>query len=284
MVQVPNDDRRDPSDERLVERAQRGDEASLVALIERYQGWVYNVARRMVFSPQDAEDVAQEVMIKVVTRLSTFQGRSLFRTWLYRVTTNHVLTMRARGAEQRSVSFEQYAARINACPDALPPSSDEFGVDAGVLVDEAKQLCLMGMLQCLNRDQRIAFVLGALLGFEDVEASEVLEISREAYRKRLSRARASMRDFMDAQCGLAHDDAPCRCANKTSAYVRVSVVKPGEIRFSESSSPTLRESVASKAPEVERWIRAFHEQPMYRSPALAHATIDAIERIRPADK
>ena len=68
-------------------------------LVLRHQAWIYNIAIRMVFQPQDAEEVTQEVLVKVITKLSTFKGESKFRTWLYRIAANHVLNMKRRSAE-----------------------------------------------------------------------------------------------------------------------------------------------------------------------------------------
>ena len=86
-----------PADADLVRRARDGDRNALENLVRRYQRWIYNVALRMVWSPEEARDVTQEVLIKVVTKLATFRGRSSFRTWLYRITANHVLNMKRRG-------------------------------------------------------------------------------------------------------------------------------------------------------------------------------------------
>jgi hypothetical protein len=71
------------SDDELVGQAKSGDRPALEKLVLRHQAWIYNIAVRMVFDPHDAEEVTQEVLIKVITRLSTFQGESKFRTWLY---------------------------------------------------------------------------------------------------------------------------------------------------------------------------------------------------------
>src|SRR6202790_2659023 len=91
----------DSTDVDLVERAKNGDRVALEKLVLRHQAWIYNIAVRMVFQPQDAEEVTQEVLIKVITKLSTFQGDSQFRTWLYRIATNHVLNMKRRSAETK---------------------------------------------------------------------------------------------------------------------------------------------------------------------------------------
>ena len=73
------------ADLELVCRIKNGDREALESLVMRHQDWVYNIVLRMVYHPEDAEDAAQEVLIKLLTKLSTFEGRSSFRTWLYRI-------------------------------------------------------------------------------------------------------------------------------------------------------------------------------------------------------
>jgi len=79
----------DHEDQNFVLRARSGDRQALEDLVQRHQAWIYNIAVRMMHHPQDAEDVTQEILIKVLTRLSSFDGRSSFRTWLYRIVVNH---------------------------------------------------------------------------------------------------------------------------------------------------------------------------------------------------
>jgi DNA-directed RNA polymerase specialized sigma24 family protein len=75
----------DTSDVALDDQAKSGDRVALEKLVLRHQAWIYNIAVRMVFQPHDAEEVTQEVLVKVITKLSTFKGESTFRTWLYRI-------------------------------------------------------------------------------------------------------------------------------------------------------------------------------------------------------
>lgn len=72
----------DSTDSELVEQAKNGNRAALESLILRHQAWIYNIAVRMVFQPLDAEEVTQEVLVKVITKLSTFKGENKFRTCL----------------------------------------------------------------------------------------------------------------------------------------------------------------------------------------------------------
>src|ERR1700729_1193397 len=104
-------------DQALVMRARSGDREALEHLIERHQGWIYNIAVRMLYHPQDAEDATQEILVKVLTRLSSFEGRSSFRTWLYRIVVNHVLNMKRGRVEPASMDFAYYGAAIDDTPE-----------------------------------------------------------------------------------------------------------------------------------------------------------------------
>ena len=73
------------NDQELVSQIRSGNREALETLIKRHQSWIYNIVQRMIYLPQDAEDITQEILIKVLTKLSTFEGRSSFRTWLYRI-------------------------------------------------------------------------------------------------------------------------------------------------------------------------------------------------------
>src|SRR5260370_37661191 len=93
----------DAEDQSLVTRARSGDRKALEELIQRHQAWIYNIAVRMLFHPQDAEDATQEILVKVLTRLASFGSRSSFRTWLYRVGFNHLLNLK-RAREELKVT------------------------------------------------------------------------------------------------------------------------------------------------------------------------------------
>ncbi|MFO0799653.1 MAG: RNA polymerase sigma factor [Gemmataceae bacterium] len=188
-------------DAELVEQAKNGDRAALEQLVLRHQAWVYNIAVRMVFHPQDAEEVTQEVLIKAVTRLSTFQGESQFRTWLYRITANHVLNMKRRGGELRSQSFASYAAAINDTPDRDLPDPKSVPVDVLLMVEEAKLSCTTGMLMCLDRRQRLVFTLGEIFGVSDTVGGDILEMSADNFRQCLSRAAATFTSSCTGSAG-----------------------------------------------------------------------------------
>ena len=275
-------------DVELVRQAKNGDRDSLERLILRHQAWIYNIAVRMVFQPQDAEEVTQEVLIKAVTRLSTFQGESKFRTWLYRITTNHVLNMKRRGGEAASHTFSTYAAAINGTPDLDLPDSKSVPVDVPLLVEETKVACTTGMLLCLDRRQRLIFTLGEIIGVSDTVGSEVMDMTADNFRQCLARARRDLYQFMNHQCGLVNASNPCRCPKKTKGFIDEGHVDPHKLLFAASHVKQIREAAANTVREFDdvadrsyaaiyrdhpflepadqaRWLRRILDQPDVRT-------------------
>src|SRR5881227_448509 len=144
----------------LVTRANAGEQPALEELVRRHQAWIYNIAIRMLAHPQDAEDATQEILIKLMTRLSTFEGRSSFRTWLYRIVVNQVLNMKRGRVEEANWTFGKYGDGLNSAPDEELPDPKSVPADLKMLVDEARIGCTSGMLLCLDREQRLIYVLG----------------------------------------------------------------------------------------------------------------------------
>jgi RNA polymerase sigma factor (sigma-70 family) len=241
----------DSEDAKLVEQAKNGDRFALEELVLRHQAWIYNIAVRMVFQPQDAEDVTQEVLIKALTRLSTFRGESTVRTWLYRITANHVLNMNRRGGETPPQTFASYAAAINGTPDLDLPDPKSVPVDVPMLVEEAKVACTTGMLLCLDRKQRLIFTLGEILGVSDAVGGEILEMTPDNFRQCLARARRDLYQFMNNQCGLVNTVNPCRCPKKTKGFINAGHVDPDHLLFVPLHVRRIREVAGGTVREIE---------------------------------
>ncbi len=238
----------DADDLALVTSVQKGNGAALETLVRRHQVWIYNIVLRMVYLPQDAEDATQEILIKVLTHLSTFEHRSSFRTWLYRIAVNHVLNMKRARAEEVNWTFRKYEQGLNSAPDEELPDPKSVPADVKLLVDEARIGCTSGMLLCLDREQRLVYILGEIFGVTDAVGSELLEISRENFRQKLSRARRDLHFFMEHQCGLINKSNPCRCAKKTKAFMRAGYIDPSNLLFAQDHVTRVRD-VAAKAHE-----------------------------------
>ncbi len=151
----------DLEDQAYVARARTGDRGALEALVHRHQPWIYNIAVRMLYHPQDAEDAAQEILIKALTGLASFEGRSSFRTWLYRIVVNHVLNTKRGRLEPEAMTFGCYGHGLDSTPDLDLPDQSSVGADVNVLVEEARITCTSGMLLCLDREQRLIYIFNA---------------------------------------------------------------------------------------------------------------------------
>jgi len=189
----------------LVERAAGGDTHAVERIVRALQRPVYAVALRMLHSPRDAEDATQEALIRIVTRLAQYRGEARFSTWALRIAVHRVVDYRRERAPR--LSFEQFSDDLQT---GLDPQADERPEDE-VLLKQLRHICSRAMLQCLDTDHRIAFVLGEILELNGTEAAEVLEIEPAAFRKRLSRARRALEAFVQANCSVAQPDAPCAC-------------------------------------------------------------------------
>jgi RNA polymerase sigma factor (sigma-70 family) len=242
----------------LVARATNGDRSALELLVLRHQAWIYNVAVRMVSNTHDAEEVSQEVLVKVITKLSTFKGESAFRTWLYRIVANHVLNMKQRVAESRSLTFSQLGTAIDRTPELDLPDPRTVPVDVPILVEEAKTACTTGMLLCLDRRQRLTFTLGEILGVSDTVGGEALEITADNFRQSLARARKDLHQFMNGQCGLVNTANPCRCAKKTRGFIEQGQVDPHHLQFVPLHVGRVREVVPAVVRDIEDTVEAQH--------------------------
>lgn len=198
---------------KLANSAQAGDRKALENLVRAVQDRVYHLAMRMLVDPDDARDATQEILILAITKLSTFRGDSAFSTWVYRVAANYLLNARKKAARERQLTFDDFAADLEDGLVADPPRAP----DDAVMLNELRISCTMAMLLCLDIEQRLAYVLGDILELDHAEASSVLGINAAAYRQRLSRARRQVVAFTSRHCGLASDEAKCRCPRRLPA-------------------------------------------------------------------
>ncbi|MCP4703973.1 MAG: RNA polymerase sigma factor [candidate division Zixibacteria bacterium] len=258
-------------DNKLITKTLNGDRRALEELIKRHQNWIYNIALRMVMLPEDAEDVTQEILIKMVTRLSTFKGNSDFRTWLYRIAANHVIDMKRKKAEQFFCSFESYGHGIDNTPDSNLPNPNELPVDENLIVEETKLECISGMLLCLDRKKRLTFILGAIFAVSDKTGSEVLGISRDNFRKQLSRGRQKILNFMNERCSLINEHNSCRCRLKAKALIDQGIIDPENLRFTRMGAEKIKNIAKTKSEEFQdlvetKCIGIFRNMPFMESP------------------
>jgi RNA polymerase sigma factor (sigma-70 family) len=272
----------DAEDQDLVRLVQSGSKEALEALIIRHQRWIYNIALRMVCRPQDAEDATQEILIKVLTKLSTFRGESQFRTWLYRLAINHLLNMRRTHIEAKWATFEDYGRELDNTPDADLPDPKSVPADLQLLLHETRIGCTSGMLLCLDREQRLVYVLGEIFGVTDRVGAELLHTSRDTFRQKLARARRDLRNFMQEKCGLVNTSNPCRCAKKTQGFIDAGYVDPHNLLFARQRIVRVKEIAEKRSDDLDALDAAYAEihrdHPFQDSPDFFASLRGLIER------
>lgn len=237
------------TDDLLIRSILNGSSSALEALIKKHQHYIYNLAHKMVLSPFDAEDITQEVLIVLITRLHQFKGKSEFRTWLYRIVMNHVLKKKKSWLETYITDFDNYGDQLAGIADTHLSEVEQR--ELSEYIEEAKLSCMSGMLLCLPRKQRMVYVLGEILGADHQLGASFLNISPDNFRQQLSRARKDMYAFMNGQCGLINPLNPCRCYRKTRGFIQAGWVDQKTMKFNTSYRSRIAEITRPKTKALD---------------------------------
>jgi RNA polymerase sigma factor (sigma-70 family) len=274
------DEKSEATDQQLVADVLTGNQHALETLIARHQPWIYNLAFRMVMVREDAEDVTQEVLVKVIAKLAAYDpDKGAFRTWLYRIVSNHIINMKTRGYESAVTSIESYYSFVTQVPDQDPDSSPE----TALVIADLTIGCVMGTLLCLERTQRLVFVLAIAFGVSDTMGSEILDMTRAAFRKTLSRARARLHEFMNGNCGVLNPEAPCRCRKKAKGFIDSGAYSADRTFFHQAGGSRLRELVGETIERFDTevykdYVRLFRGHPFYAPPEATGWLRELLER------
>lgn len=239
--------------ELLVERAKEGDRKALETLVRSIQDRIYGLALRMLYYPADAEDASQEILIKIITHLDGFRRDSSFVTWAYRIASNHLLTTRRRRAEKWNLTFDKCQRRIEKGLSYCGHKSYNQA-ENGLLVEEMKLVCMQALLLCLSRELRIAFILGVVFQTTGIEGGEILDITPESFRQRLSRGRKQISDFLATKCSLINPKNPCHCERMLPFDIeKECVIDPENLLFAD------HDCHAKKNDQVMKWVDELDE-------------------------
>jgi RNA polymerase sigma factor (sigma-70 family) len=235
----------------LARAAAEGDKQAAERFLEEIQDDVYELGLRMLGHPADAQDAAQEILLIVVTHLGSFRGESAIRTWVWRIAANHLA--RVRRGRREVVTFEVLGDRLQTGLRDDP--CDRPGPEAEALARELRLRCTAAMILSLDRDLRIAYVLGDVMGLSGQDAADVLEIEPAAYRKRLSRARALLHEFVRGWCGVFDGGNPCRCDKQVDCAIERTLLSAGDLYLSNQRQRPTPQALERAADEVEGFVR-----------------------------
>ncbi|MDO1449204.1 RNA polymerase sigma factor [Rhodocytophaga aerolata] len=255
----------------LLKQAKEGSRQALEKLVKNHQRFIYNIALKFVHDQDEAADLAQDVLIIMVTKLTQFKGNSSFRTWLYRIVANHFIKSKKRKSELQVSSFEQYGEFLDQAYNS-EEMTDEEHIKYNDMIIDTRNRCMAGMLLCLNKEQRMVFILGAIFKIKSASASRILNITAENFRQQLSRAKADLFQFMENKCGLVNPANPCRCSKKTKGFIQEGKVDFRDRKF---TTQTIQEmhNVSPQANHLldqlieGKYLQFFMEQPYEHSDA-----------------
>jgi RNA polymerase sigma factor (sigma-70 family) len=210
-------------DRALVARAVDGDARALEEMVASLRDPLYRLALRMVWRPADAEDATQEILIRVITRLASWRGEATLLTWAYRIGVNYLLNLRRQTPQEaQAVSFEEFRAGL---AEGLAVA-DYAGPESELLAHEVRLTCTQAILQCLDRGERVVYVLSQVFELPSAEAAWICDVTPAAFRKRLERARQRIRTFMNSTCGLVNSGAFCRCERRIDKAIALGRLDP----------------------------------------------------------
>jgi RNA polymerase sigma factor (sigma-70 family) len=255
----------------LVSKSLKGDKDSLEKLIIHYKDWIYNIAIRMVINPQDAEDVTQEILIKIVTHLNKYDSKkAAFKTWLYRIAVNHMINMKKSKIETYDINFDNYYERMDFIEDREPVDSPEIKAT----IQDTMINCIMATLVCLDRVQRMVIILGVIFNVNSRLGSQIMGITDANFRKILSRSRKKLKNFMGTTCSLVNKKAKCRCKMKIMELIKHGYRNPDRLIYSGLKYDKLvRDIVDDKVTRFMndyfyKFNRLFKSQPFWDAPTM----------------
>ena len=233
-------------DNQLIAKSLEGNKAALTKLIKRHQDYIFNISLRLFLDTDDAMDATQEVLIKVITNLKTYQGKSQFRTWLYRIAFNHFLNAPQRKTEKMLMSPSQQVLsnRKAIATQEVTEKWDE------TVVEEVRILCSTAMLMCLTREQRLLYVIGDVFGADHKLGAQLFNISPGNYRVKLHRAKADLLSYVSGRCGLVDAKNPCRCPKKTRQFIKQGIVDKHNLKFNVDFTYKISQVVTNEIEEV----------------------------------
>ena len=194
----------------LVERARGGDEVAFTELVEPLRRPLFAYVYRMVTLRQDAEDLLQEVLVRVLQSLPGFRGEARFKTWLFGIAT-HVCMDHLRSKKRWRAEAQLYGQYETEADENEIAKLDSLlhSPDFVFEMREHIAFCFSCISRTLEPDEQASIMLREVLGFSNQESAAMLEVSEPVFRHRLSSARAKMIGSYEGLCQLINKTGVC---------------------------------------------------------------------------
>ncbi len=223
--------------EELVIEAVEGSRSALEEIVLRIQDRIYHLALRMLSHPEDARDASQEILIKVITNLKGFRCEGPFAAWVFRIAANHLNTFRKSRMERFEIDWDRACELVDQA-EAGGWLADPPAAPYKVLEIETRLRCTQALLTAMDRPHRLAFILGVVMDISSRDGAYILEISPAAFRKRISRARSRLKEFLTGNCGLFDQNNRCSCPGVLANHMQNQWVSPENLIFMKNGFQT----------------------------------------------
>lgn len=250
----------------LIDQATKGNKEALETVILSIRDLVFNLSLRMLGTFPDAEDASQDILLKIMTHLSSFKGESSFTTWVFRIATNHLINYKKHMFAHFPLSFEYYGDDIEKADISSIPDLTQ-SVEQAILAEELKMSCTNVLLQCLDAESRCIFVLGTMFKVDSRIAGDILDITPEAYRQRLSRVRHKVADFLSDYCG-EYGKGKCHCRDRLNYAIQSHRLNPSSLDYTQASAIPVEQMMQFKdaMEEIDDMSAQFSFCKTYESP------------------
>ena len=182
-------------DELLLRRACKGDVQAFEELMQSHESRIYAIALRMMGNREDAQDCAQEAMVRIYRAMGSFKGQSALATWIYRITMNTCLDELRRRKARKVTSLDSLVDN-----GWSPTDTGDTPEEHGLRVE--KQNALNQAIQSLPDDMRAAIILRDVKGYSYDEIASILDANVGTIKSRISRGREKLREILSKQLEL----------------------------------------------------------------------------------
>lgn len=182
-------------DELLLRRACKGDVQAFEELMQSHESRIYAIALRMMGNREDAQDCAQEAMVRIYRAMGSFKGQSALATWIYRITMNTCLDELRRRKARKITSLDSLVDN-----GWSPTDTGDTPEEHGLRVE--KQNALNQAIQSLPDDMRAAIILRDVKGYSYDEIASILDANVGTIKSRISRGREKLREILSKQSEL----------------------------------------------------------------------------------
>ena len=193
-------------------------EKNFSQIYQEYERSIFNYILRMIRNHEIAEDLTQEVFVRVYQQLSTFRGASSISTWIYRLATNlcrdHFRKKSSRQERRTDLWGTLTSSENQGIEHTLSHECNNSVCADEIVIKSEMKTCIRSYIDRLLEDYRAVIILSEFQDLKNQDIAEVLECSLETVKIRLHRARRRLKETLEANCTFYYNTENTLCCDK----------------------------------------------------------------------